>query len=209
VRGHRRRRRCRRRERGAAGPVWSGHLTQLSHMCFSAPGRPPTRSPRRRSLRPSPPSVGPQARASAPRPPSESARARQPTARGPPVFLLRPRSRTRLVGLVPGSRTPGVKADRPRVSLARSLGPGSGAGTARAVRPGTAGRSRAGLPARLFGPPEDPDPRAHPCPCPDPAILRCVPARTPPRAPRLTRPHRAPRPRPAPPTRALRLAARQ
>ena len=85
MRGHRRRRRRRRRERGAAGPVWSGHLTQLSHMCFSAPGRPPTRSPRRRSLRPSPPSVGPQARASAPRPPSESASERGPPALASPL----------------------------------------------------------------------------------------------------------------------------
>jgi hypothetical protein len=114
VRGHRRRRRRRRRERGAAGPVWSGHLTQLSHMCFTAPGRPPTRSPRRRPLRPSPPSVG--RRAAGPRPPSESASERGPPALASPLPAALPcffSARSRALAWSDWSPGPGPRESRP------------------------------------------------------------------------------------------------
>jgi hypothetical protein len=70
--------------RGRARVEWPlDTALSLSHMCFTAPGRPPTLSPRRRPLRPSPPSVG--RRAAGPRPPSESASERGPPALASPL----------------------------------------------------------------------------------------------------------------------------
>ena len=211
MRGHRRRRRRRRRERGAAGPVWSGHLTQLSHMCFTAPGRPPTRwsrSPRRRPLRPSPPSVG--CRAAGPRPPSESASERGPPALASPLPAALPcffSARSRALAWSDWSPGPGPRESRP---TARAfLSPGLWARQWGRHRPRSSprdGGTVAGT-ARAFiwspggpGPwaPGPPVPVSRPCHL---AMRACAHASGP-RAPRLTGPHRAPRPRPAPPPRA-------